>query len=96
MLGLLYGTQMVPLIHITSVTVSNLRITVPVSTGKTETDEETSDTSKKDLNASESSEHPETGGGMPKRLGGNIGCKDKTSSWHLNGFLDGSSIGSTL
>ena len=23
---------------------------------------------------------------MPKRLGGIIGCKDETSSWHLNGF----------
>ena len=23
---------------------------------------------------------------MPKRLGGIIGCKDKTSSWHLNRF----------
>ena len=27
---------------------------------------------------------------MSKRLGGIIGCKDKTSSWHLNGFPDGS------
>ena len=27
---------------------------------------------------------------MSKRLlGGIIGCKDKTSSWHLNGFPDG-------
>ena len=33
---------------------------------------------------------------MLKRLGGIIGCKDKkTSSWHLNGFPDGSNIGST-
>ena len=24
---------------------------------------------------------------MSKRLGGIIGCKYKTSSWHLNGFL---------
>ena len=32
---------------------------------------------------------------MSKRLlGGIIGCKDKTSSW-LNGFPDGSNIGST-
>ena len=36
---------------------------------------------------------------MSKRLlivGGIIGCKNKTSSWHLNGFLDGSNIGSTV
>ena len=33
---------------------------------------------------------------MSKRLGGIIGCKDKTSSWHLIGFLDGSNIGSTV
>ena len=26
---------------------------------------------------------------MSKRLGGIIGCKDKTSSWHLIGFPDG-------
>ena len=26
---------------------------------------------------------------MSKRLGGMIGCKYKTSSWHLNGFPDG-------
>ena len=31
---------------------------------------------------------------MSKRLGGIIGCKDKTSSWHVNGFSDGSNIGS--
>ena len=31
---------------------------------------------------------------MSKRLGGTIGCKDKTSSWHINGFPDGSNIGS--
>ena len=30
---------------------------------------------------------------MSKRLGGIIGCKDKTSSWHLIGFLDGSNLG---
>ena len=31
---------------------------------------------------------------MSKRLGGIIitGCKNKTSSWHLNGFPDGSSM----
>ena len=33
---------------------------------------------------------------MLKRLGGIIGCKDKTSSWHLKGFSDGSIIGSTV
>ena len=33
---------------------------------------------------------------MPKRLGGIIGCKYKTSSWHLNGLPDGSNIGSTV
>ena len=27
------------------------------------------------------------GGEMSKRLGGIKGCKYKTSSWHLNGFL---------
>ena len=32
---------------------------------------------------------------MSKRLGRIIGCKYKTSSWHSNGFLDGSNIGST-
>ena len=29
---------------------------------------------------------------MLKRLGGIIGCKYKTSSWHPNGFSDGSNI----
>ena len=29
---------------------------------------------------------------MSKRLGGIIGCKDKTSSWHFIGFLDGSTL----
>ena len=33
---------------------------------------------------------------MSKRLGRNIGCKDKKSSWHSIGFPDGSSIGSTV
>ena len=34
---------------------------------------------------------------MSKRLGGIIiGCKYKTSSWHLNGFPDGNDIGSTV
>ena len=32
---------------------------------------------------------------MSKRLGGIIGCKDKTSSWYLNGFPDGNNLGST-
>ena len=40
------------------------------------------------LNASRPSEH--------QLLGGIIGCKNKTSSWNLNGFLDGSSTGSTV
>ena len=48
------------------------------------------------LNASRPSEHPTRGGGKSKRLGGIIGCKDKTSSWHLNGFPYGSNIGSTV
>ena len=39
---------------------------------------------------------PQSGGKMSKRLGGIIGCKYKTSSWHLNGFSDGSNIGSTV
>ena len=41
---------------------------------------------------------PQSGGKMSKRLvGGIIGCKYKTSSWHLNGFPDdGSNIGSTV
>ena len=33
---------------------------------------------------------------MSKRLGGIIGCKNKTSSWHLIGLPDGSNIGSTV
>ena len=52
---------------------------------------------KKNLNASRPSEHPSVRGEkMSKRLGGIIGCKDKTSSWHLNGFPDGGNIGSTV
>ena len=53
---------------------------------------------KKNLNISRPSEHPPVRGGvMSKRLvGGIIGCKDKSSSWHLNEFLDGSNIGSTV
>ena len=39
---------------------------------------------------SDFSEHPtQTGGKMSKRLGGIIGFKDKISSWHLNGFPNG-------
>ena len=30
---------------------------------------------------------------MSKRLGGIKGCKYKTSSWHLNGFPDGITLG---
>ena len=30
-----------------------------------------------------------------EKLGGIIGCKDKTTSWHLTGFPNGSKIGST-
>ena len=33
---------------------------------------------------------------MSKRLGGIIGCKYKTSSWHLNGFPYGSNSGTYL
>ena len=33
---------------------------------------------------------------MSKCLGGIIGCKLKTSSWHLNEFPDGSNIGSRV
>ena len=35
---------------------------------------------------------PQSGGKISKRLGGIIGCNDKTSSsWHLNRFPDGGS-----
>ena len=57
---------------------------------------------KKNLNASRPSEHPTQGENVSKCLGGIIGCKGKTSSWHLNGFPSGSnipnvsSIGSTV
>ena len=52
---------------------------------------------KKNLNASRPSEHPSVREGeISKRLGGIIGCKDKTSSWHLIEFPDGSNIGSTV
>ena len=39
---------------------------------------------------------PQSGGKISKRLGGIIGYKDQTSSWHLNGFPDGSNIGPTV
>ena len=52
---------------------------------------------KKNPNASRPSEHPSVRGKkMSKRLGGIIGCKYETSSWHLNGFPDGSNIESTV
>ena len=58
---------------------------------------------KENLNASTrsrpSEQHPPVSGNMSKRFlvgGGIIGCKDKTFSWHLNGFPDGSNIGSTV
>ena len=39
---------------------------------------------------------PHRGENVKSLLGGIIGCKDKTSSWHLNGFPDGRNIGSTV
>ena len=39
---------------------------------------------------------PQSGGKMSKRLGGIIGCKYKTSSWHLDGFPYGCNLGSTV
>ena len=50
---------------------------------------------KKNLNAFRPSEHPPVGK-ISKRLGEIIGCKCKNTSWHLNGFPDGSNIGSTV
>ena len=41
---------------------------------------------KENLNASKPSEHPPSGGKMTEGLGGNIGCRDKTSSWYQTGF----------
>ena len=35
---------------------------------------------------------PQSGGKMSKRLGGIIGCKEKISSWHLNGFPGDSTV----
>ena len=41
---------------------------------------------KKNPNASNPSEHPPSGEKMSKGLGaGNIGCRDKTSSWYQTG-----------
>ena len=40
---------------------------------------------KKSLNASKPSEHPPSGEKMSKGLGGNVGCRDKTSSWYQTG-----------
>ena len=43
---------------------------------------------KKNQNAPRPSEHPPVRGEkMSKHLGGIKGCKYKTSSWHLNGFI---------
>ena len=39
---------------------------------------------------------PVRGENMSKRLGGIVGYKYRTSSWHLNEFPDGSNIGSTV
>ena len=39
---------------------------------------------------------PQSGGKMSKRLGEIVGCKYKTSPWHLNEFPDGSNIGATV
>ena len=52
---------------------------------------------RKNLNASRPSEHPPVRGkNVKKKLDRIIGCKYKTSSWHLNGLPDGSNIGSTV
>ena len=39
---------------------------------------------------------PQSGGKMSKRLGGIVGCKYETSSWHLDEFPDGSNIEATI
>ena len=49
---------------------------------------------KKNLNAPRPSEHPQSVGKISRGLDWIIGCKDKTSSWHLNGLSDGGNIGS--
>ena len=52
---------------------------------------------KKNKNAPRPSEHCLVRGQKNvKLLGGIKSCKYKTSSWHLNGFLDGNNIGSTV
>ena len=56
---------------------------------------------KKNLNATRPSEHPPVRGETYKKnvLGGIIGCKDETSTWHFIGFPDNSTnsnIGSTV
>ena len=46
-----------------------------------------------DVNASEASEHPPSKrreNVKTSRLGGDVGCTDKISSWHLIGFPHGS------
>ena len=42
---------------------------------------------KKNLNAPKPSEHAPSGEKMSKGLGGNIGCRDKTSSWYQTGII---------
>ena len=52
---------------------------------------------KKNLNASRPSAHPPVRGGNVKTIRwDHIGCKDKTSSWHLNRFPDGGNIELTI
>ena len=40
---------------------------------------------KKNLNASKPSQHPSSGGKVSKGLAGNIGSRDKISSWYQTG-----------
>ena len=53
---------------------------------------------KKKMNAPRLSEHPPARGKECHNVqsGGIIGCKDETSSWHLIGSPNESSIGSTV
>ena len=52
---------------------------------------------KKNQSTPRPSEHPPVmGEKMSKRLGGIKGCKNKTSSRHLNRFPDADNIGSTV
>ena len=55
---------------------------------------------KKNQNAPRLSEHPPVRGkkcqNVYSGVGGTIGCKYKTSPWHLNVFPYGSNIGSTV